>query len=211
VVRARLEERLRLAREVHDAAGHGLAAVAMQAGVALLVLDERPDQARASLEAIRATSTAALADLRATLEASPPGPVADAGVQTNNEGGGLQGLAALTANVQAAGLPVRLSLEDVAVPEATGKVAYRVVQEALTNVLRHAGPTTADVRVRRDRDTLVVEVVDGGAGAAEVRPGGGLAGMRQRVEAVGGELVVGPREQGGFRVCARLPLGRGVT
>jgi signal transduction histidine kinase len=208
--RAALEERMRVAREVHDVAGHGFAAVAMQAGVALLVLDEQPDQVRESLGAIRSTSTRALADLRRMLDTfqERPGGTAD--------GQGLRGLGALADSVRAAGLPVRLevepALEEAAVPEDVGTVAYRVVQEALTNVLRHAGPTTADVRVRRDRDALVVEVLDGGAGAGadadagEVRAGRGLAGMRERVAAVGGELVAQPCVGGGFQVCARLPI-----
>jgi signal transduction histidine kinase len=206
--RAALEERMRVAREVHDVAGHGFAAVAMQAGVALLVLDEQPDQVKTSLEVIRSTSTRALADLRRTLDTfqEQPGSAAD--------GQGLRDLGALADSVRAAGLPVRLemepalALEEAAVPEDAGAVAYRVVQEALTNVLRHAGPTTADVRVRRDRGALVVEVLDdgAGAGAGEVRAGRGLAGMRDRVAGVGGELVAQPRAGGGFQVLARLPV-----
>jgi signal transduction histidine kinase len=198
--RAALEERMRVAREVHDVAGHGFAAVAMQAGVALLVLDEQPDQVRESLGAIRST-------MLDTFQERPGGTA---------DGQGLRGLGALADSVRAAGLPVRLevepALEEAAVPEDVGTVAYRVVQEALTNVLRHAGPTTADVRVRRDRDALVVEVLDGGAGAGadadagEVRAGRGLAGMRERVAAVGGELVAQPCVGGGFQVCARLPI-----
>jgi signal transduction histidine kinase len=212
--RAALTERMRVAREVHDVAGHGFAAVAMQAGVALLVLDEdeRPDQVRESLEVIRSTSTRALADLRRTLDTFqvPPGGAAD--------GQGLRDLGALADNVRAAGLPVRLEVEpalasgEAAVPDDVGTVVFRVVQEALTNVLRHAGPTTADVRVRRDRCVLVVEVLDGGAGTGAgtgcggVRAGRGLAGMRDRVAGVGGELVAQPRAGGGFQVLARLPV-----
>jgi signal transduction histidine kinase len=206
VARAALEERMRVAREVHDVAGHGLAAVAMQAGVALLVFDEQPDQARASLEAIQSTSAQALADLRATLDAFPRPAGAGPG-----GGQGLRDLDTLADSVRAAGLPVRLSLEEVAVPEPVGHVAYRVVQEALTNMLRHAGPTTAEVRVRRDQGALVVEVLDGGVGAENVRPGRGLTGMRSRVVAVGGELVAQPRAGGGFRVSARLPIAPDAT
>jgi signal transduction histidine kinase len=102
----------------------------------------------------------------------------------------------------------------VAVPDDLGHVAYRVVQEALTNTLRHAGPTTAEVRVhrdRRDQGTLVVDVVDGGVGAGDVRPGRGLTGMRNRVVAVGGELTTQPRTGGGFRVSARLPIAGDPT
>ncbi len=210
--RAALEERLRVAREVHDVAGHGLAAVAMQAGVALLVFDEQPEQVKASLAAIQSTSAKALADLRTMLDAFHRR--AGVGVDGQAESGaadGLRNVAALVDNVRAAGLPVRLSLEDVAAPEAIDRVAYRVVQEALTNVLRHAGPTTVQVRVHREQDTLVVEVLDGGLGLDDVRPGRGLTGMRNRVVAVGGVLIAQPRAGGGFQVSARLPIAADAT
>jgi signal transduction histidine kinase len=209
--RVALEERLRVAREVHDVAGHGLAAVAMQAGVALLVLDEQPEQVKKSLEAIQSTSTKALADLRTTLDAFHSRAEADADDRAASSADGLRNVAALVDNVRAAGLPVRLSLEDVTAPAAIDRVAYRVVQEALTNVLRHAGPTTAEVRVHRELDTLVVEVLDRGVGADDVQPGLGITGMRNRVTAVGGDLNVQPRAGGGFRVSARLPLAGDVT
>lgn len=209
--RAALEERMRVAREVHDVAGHGFAAVAMQAGVALLVFDEQPKQAKESLEAIQSTSTKALTDLRMMLDAFQRRAGADAGRAESVAEEGLRHLAALVENVRAAGLPVQLSMEDVAVPDEIDRVAHRVVQEALTNVLRHAGATTAEVRVHREQDTLVVEVLDGGVGTEEVRPGLGLTGMRNRVAGVGGELIAHPRPGGGFRVSARLPIvgGRG--
>jgi signal transduction histidine kinase len=211
VATAALEERMRVASEVHDVAGHGLAAVAMQAGVALLVFDEQPKQAKESLEAIQSTSVQALNDLRMMLDAFDRRTGAEPGGTGAVAGQGLQDLDALADRMRAAGLPVQLSLEDVAVPEDVGQVAYRVVQEALTNVLRHAGPTTAAVRVHRDQDTLVVEVLDGGVGAADVRPGLGLTGMGNRVVAVDGELTAQPRTGGGFRVCARLPIGGDTT
>lgn len=206
VARAALEERMRVASEVHDVAGHGLAAVAMQAGVALLVFDEQPKQAKESLEAIQSTSVQALSDLRMMLDAFHRRAGAGPGGTGAVAGQGLQDLDALADNMRAAGLPVQLSLEDVAVPEDVGHVTYRVVQEALTNIVRHAGPTTAEVRVHWEQGTLVVEVLDGGVGAADVRPGLGLTGMRNRVVAVGGELVAQSRTGGGFRVCARLPI-----
>jgi signal transduction histidine kinase len=209
--RVALEERLRVAREVHDVAGHGLAAVAMQAGVALLVLDEQPEQVKKSLEAIQSTSVKALADLRTTLDAFHSRARADADNQAASGADGLRNVAALVDNVRAAGLPVRLSLEDVTAPAAIDRIAYRVVQEALTNVLRHAGPTTAEVRVHRELDWLVVEVLDRGVGADLVQSGLGLTGMRNRVTAVGGELTVQTRVDEGFRVCARLPLAGDVT
>lgn len=209
--RAALEERMRIAREVHDVAGHGFSAVAMQAGVALLVFDEQPKQAKESLEAIQSTSTKALTDLRMILEVfhqrngTEPRPADPLAPQ------GLRDVTALVDNVRAAGLPVQLAMDAVEVPEDIDRVAYRVVQEALTNVLRHAGPTTAAVGVHRQQDALVVEVLDGGVGTGEVRPGLGLTGMRNRVVALGGELVAQPRTGGGFRVFASLPISGGST
>jgi signal transduction histidine kinase len=193
--RAALEERTRVAREVHDIAGHSFSAVAMQAGVALLVFEEDPAQAKMSLEAIQSTSTQALAELRALLDA----------FQRTTEG--LPAVGVLVDHVRAAGLPVRLSMDSLDVPEEIGGVAYRVLQEALTNVLRHAGPTSAEVTVRREADHLLVAVSDRGTGTPELAPGLGLTGMRNRVAAVGGELSLGNRSGGGFSVSARLPLG----
>ncbi|MQA10500.1 MAG: sensor histidine kinase [Pseudonocardiaceae bacterium] len=201
--RAALEERMRVARDVHDIAGHGFSAVAMQAGVALVVFDEQPKQAKESLEAIQATSAKALSDLRTMLDAFHRQATEPVDTQ------GLRDLDALVDTVRAGGLPVRLSREDVTVSEGTDRAAYRVVQEALTNALRHAGPTTADVDVHRDGDTLVVDVRDSGVGADNVTPGRGLAGMRERVAAVGGELTAGSRAAGGFQVLARLPISEG--
>jgi signal transduction histidine kinase len=193
VARAALEERMRLTGEVHDVAGHGFAVVAMHAGVALLVLDERPDQARASLEAIKATSEQALGELRGMLDA----------VQSD---GGLVRVAELVDEMRASGLAVSLEMESLALPDDADQVAYRVVREALTNVLRHAGPTTAAVRIARDGGDALVRVRDGGRGTPVLRPGRGLSGMRRRVEAIGGRFEAGPVAGGGFEVAAHLPL-----
>jgi signal transduction histidine kinase len=217
MARAALEERMRVAREVHDVAGHGLAVVAMQAGVGLLVLEERPDQARESLEAIRATSAKALTELRATLDAVHPPAAAGPAVASATpaaapgaEEAGLRGLGALVEQVRASGVPVDLDLRrvDAALPPNVVTAAYRVVQESLTNVVRHAGPTRAVVRVTRDADAVVVEVADRGRGPAGPPPptGRGMAGMRARVEAAGGTFAAGPRDGGGFQVVARLPV-----
>lgn len=193
VVRAVLEERIRVAREVHDVAGHGFAVVAMQAGVALVVLDEQPEQARESLEAIRATSVAALDELRGVLAAVTPAPPDD--------------LRALTERARAGGLPVTLRLdavEDVR-PELL-HVAYHVVREALTNVLRHAAAAPTEVVVRRENGDLVVTVSDRGDAGLDPKPGRGLTGMRQRTETIGGTFTAGPGTDQGFVVTARLPL-----
>jgi signal transduction histidine kinase len=189
VARAAWEERIRIAQEVHDIAGHGLSAVAMQAGVALVVFDESPEQAKESLEAIRSTSTAALGELRHLLDAlQPTAPITVTG---------------LVDTVRAAGLQVNLTDTGGELP-AEG---YRVLQEALTNVLRHAGPTAVDVILRREPGGSVVEVLDRGVGAPELHPGRGLTGMQNRVAAVGGTLDAGNRPDGGFRIFARIPDG----
>ncbi|GAA4947620.1 hypothetical protein HD597_006960 [Nonomuraea thailandensis] len=183
-------ERARIAGEVHDAAGHGLAAIAMQAGLALVTLDDDPEQARASLRAIKETSTTALAHLRAALDGIDP-PAGE--------------LAALIDGVRAAGLPVDVEPAVLAVPAHLHSPVYRVVRESLTNVLRHAGPTRALVRASGDPHEFVVEVADRGIGPAGADEGRGLAGMRARVTEAGGHFTAGPREGGGFRVEARFP------
>jgi signal transduction histidine kinase len=215
--RAATEERLRVAREVHDVAGHGLAVIAMQAGVALHVLDRRPEQARVALEEIRAASREALDGLRATLEVGTADP--DRRVRPV----GLGELDGLLARMRQAGLAVRLAVsgERRPLPADADLAAYRILQESLTNVLRHAGASTATVSLDYAQDALSVEVVDDGAGPADGATGGvadggtggptggrGIAGMRDRAVATGGTLDAGPRPGGGFSVRASLPVGR---
>lgn len=189
IARTVVEERMRLAAEVHDIAGHGFALVTMQAGVALLVFDEEPEQARICMEAIRETSAAALADLRGMLDAFHPAPT----------------LTDLVQQVRAGGLKVDVHVSGADnLPEPHSTAVYRVVQEALTNVLRHAGPTRAEVAVDRGDRHVEVRVSDRGVGAS-TQAGRGLAGMRRRVEELHGRLEAGPREGGGFQVVAWLP------
>jgi signal transduction histidine kinase len=188
IARTALRERMRLTSEVHDIAGHAFALITMQAGVAQLVFDEQPEQARRSLDAVRETSATALADLRRMLDTVHSRPT---------------DLAGLINQVRASGLPVELATSDL--PEPLRPTVYRVVQEALTNVLRHAGPTTAQVTIaRRDRD-LMVRVADRGSATTVGPPGRGLTGMRRRVEDLDGRLEAGPRNGGGFQVTAWLP------
>ncbi|GAA2184203.1 sensor histidine kinase [Micromonospora lupini] len=203
------EERLRIAQEVHDVVGHGLAAISMQAEIALHLLPKRPEQAEVALTAIGRTSREALDELRVTLGAVRRGaerePVP-----------GLARLPALCDRLAGAGLAVDLRRdgEPRELPAAVDLAAYRVVQEALTNVLRHAGVARAEVTVGYRPDEVTVEVTDRGVGvpagpvdAADEDGGGhGLAGMRERVAALGGRLAIGPRPDGGFRVRARLPV-----
>lgn len=193
-----VSERLRLAQEVHDVVGHGLSVIAMQAGVALYVLDKDPAKARASLEAIRDTSKEALDGLRSELDtlrgSAPLRPSIS-----------LADLPALAARMREAGLEVSVSVDGVAVPDNYELAAYRIVQESLTNVLRHASPgVTASVKVYTVRDELVVEVADTGTPRPFVE-GHGITGMRTRAETLGGTLEAGPRN-GGFVVIARIPL-----
>src|SRR5690606_14915114 len=205
------EERLGLAQEVHDVVGHSLAVIAMQAGVALRALEQDPGQAREVVESIRTTSTEALASLRAeldTLRQASPEPDAPRRPRT-----GVADLPALVDRFRHSGLPVDLEagtgVSDL--PADVDHAAYRVVQEALTNVLRHAGPAAvARTRIVREPDAVRVEVTNTGAttGVTPVAEGAGhgIAGMRERARALGGTLEAGPRPSGGFVVRARLPL-----
>jgi signal transduction histidine kinase len=202
------EERLGVAREVHDIVGHGLAVINMQAGIALHVLEKRPEQARVALEAIRETSKAALQDVRGTLAVFREQGAANG---SRRPAPSLAELDTVVTAMEGSGLPVRLSVTGKAsLPTAVDLAAYRIVQESLTNVLRHAGPATATVHIDYRSHELVVEVTDDGPSTAAVagRSGGhGIAGMRERASAVGGTLEAGPRPEGGFRVVARLPSG----
>ena len=203
------DERLRVVRELHDVVSHSIAMINFRAGVALHVLDRRPEQAREALAAIRQASAGALQELRATLGVlrQPAG-----GERSRASVPGLAQLDELVAGVARAGPTVELVVEGerAELPPVVDLAAYRVVQESLTNVVRHAGPAPATVRVAYGTADLVVEVTDdgaGGPGAVRADGGGhGIAGMRERVAALGGELQAGPRPQGGFRVRARLPL-----
>lgn len=208
--RAVSEERLQLAQEVHDVVGHGLAVIAMQAGVALRVLDREPDKVRASLEAIRFLARDTLDGLRTELVALRSGS-SRAPLRPDS---GLAELPGLTERIRSAGLPVAVEISSSVgeLPSDVDTAAYRIVQESLTNVLRHAGPeAAARVRIARDGRDLLVEVSDSGGPAvvAADDAGLGIEGMRQRAEAVGGTLDAGPIPAGGFTVRARLPLASG--
>jgi signal transduction histidine kinase len=201
------EERLRIARDVHDIVSHSIATINVQAGVALHVIDERPEQARAALTAIKAASRDALRDLRGILGLLRDADAAEPRAPT----AGLAELPELVDRIRRTGVDVSLRREEDGgpLPAAVDLAAYRVVQEALTNVVRHAPGAVARIRVRRAGGELLVEVEDdGGAPVAEGRPGAGhgLLGMRERVRAVGGTLDAGPRAERGFAVRARLPL-----
>lgn len=206
------EERLRIAQEVHDVVGHSLSVVTMQAGVALHVLDKQrgtggePSAAvTESLEAIRTTSREALAELRTTLDVFRE-PNAD---EPRAPRAGLGRLDDLVAALRQAGRQIAVVRGDDGsspLPAAVDQAAFRIVQEGLTNVVRHAGDAAATVQVGRDASRLWVEVADDGPVDPELNEGNGIRGMRERARAVGGAFSVTSRPGGGVRVRAELPL-----
>ena len=206
-------ERARIARELHDVVAHSISVVAVQAGAARWVLDGDPAPVRDALLTIERTSRDALAELRRLLEV----------LRAEDEETELapqQGVAdvpALVEQVRAAGQPLRLRVEGKPVPLPAGVdlAGFRIVQEGVTNVLKHAPGSSAAVAVRYLAGALEVEVTDDGGGrlpgwSPAASPGHGLAGMRERVELYGGELQAGPRSPRGFAVRARLPLPTGL-
>jgi signal transduction histidine kinase len=205
--RAVSEEQLRMAQELHDVVGHGLAVIAMQAGVALHVLDKEPEKVRESLLAIRAMSRESLDGLRSELAVLRAGT---AGAAERRPVPGLADLGVLVDRIRAGGIDVRLVVtgDEQDVPTEVGAAAYRIVQESLTNVLRHAQTDEARVRVAVSERELVVTVEDSGRGAAADVEGSGIRGMRERAAALGGALEAQPAPRGGFAVRAVLPLVR---
>jgi signal transduction histidine kinase len=221
------EERLRIARDLHDTVAHSMATITVQAGSALHLLGGRDGRLLTALTAIRDTSKEALGEMRATL-----GQLRDATAGRDGPAGvgGLDRLPALCDAVTAAGAPVRVEVkgEQRPLPTAVDQAAYRIVQESLTNVLRHAGRAArATVSLRYEPSALAIRVTDDGGGETETgtqRPGTGadgpgpaaaglpaggghgLTGMAERAAAVGGEATAGPRAEGGFEVVARLPF-----
>jgi len=200
------EERVHIAQELHDLASHAFGVIAIQAQAGARALRQRPEQTGASLAAIEDLAGEALTDLRRLLgflrsdgddlEARRPQPTLDA-------------LGPLVDGFRTAGLPVRIAVEGPrrTLTGALQTSAYRVVQEALTNTLKHAGPATARVVIRYEADTLDVQVVDTGRGPpGRLCPGNGLTGMGERVKVFGGELSYGRRWPGGFAITARFPI-----
>ena len=203
------EERLRIARDLHDVVAHHIALVNVQAGVAAHVMDKRPDQAKEALAHVREASRSALNELRATVgllrqSGDPEAPTEPAP--------GLHRLAELVGTFHNAGLQVEVARADqgTTLPAAIDLAAYRVIQEALTNVQKHAGTEAkAEVSVVRVGPNIEITVLDNGPGqddGPEEGGGHGLLGMRERVTAVGGDCTAGPRYGGGFRVHAILPV-----
>jgi signal transduction histidine kinase len=208
--RARLavaEERARIARELHDVVAHGVSVIAVQADAAQAVLDVDPERAREPLDVIRTSAREVLDEMRQLLAL-----LRLDGDETVRPQPGLADLAELVASVRGAGLPVGLEVSGEVRPLPAGAdlSAYRIVQEALTNVLKHAGAVPASVRVRHEPQAVTVEVRNASAGsghrpASDGAGGHGLVGIRERVSLVGGALEAGPAPDGGFVVRASLP------
>jgi signal transduction histidine kinase len=202
-----VEERARIARELHDAIAHNVSMMVVQAGAAARVLDGDQPHVSAALDAIARTGRQTVDEMRTLLgvlrddddpAALKPQP-------------GLADLEQLLDGIRAAGLPVTLRIEGTprTLPQAADLSAFRIVQEALTNSLKHAGPASADVVVRYAPDEVSLEIRDTGPGGGSSNghgTGNGLVGMRERVAMFGGELAAAPEPEGGFAVCARLPL-----
>jgi signal transduction histidine kinase len=202
------EERLRIAHDLHDALAHHISLISVQATTGIHLFDRQPEEARAALANIRVVSRQALGELRSVLDvlrsSEAPSTLAPAlGLDQLEELVTLAGAAGLTVDLVRRG-SVR------AIPDSVATAGYRIVQEALTNITRHSGASSAVVQVNCGDDGLIVEIDDPGPGRGPAPrssdgSGRGLAGMRERVESLGGRLLAGPRPEGGFRVRAQLP------
>lgn len=201
--RRAVEERLRIARELHDSLTHSISVIKVQAGVAAHLARKHGEQPPDALLAIQEASNDAIRELRSTLEVLRR--------DDDPNGSGLDRLSALVERARASGLPTTVTIEGGSreLPTEVDQAAYRVVQEALTNVSRHAGPATASVLISYGDAILTVRVDDDGSCAHQPPvPGYGLVGMRERVTALGGTLRAGPRETRGFSVVAELPTDK---
>jgi signal transduction histidine kinase len=199
--RRAVEERLRIARELHDSLTHSISVIRVQAGVAAHLARKRGEEVPPVLAAIQEASADAARELRATLSVLR---------RDEDTTSGLDQLPSLVARARAAGLPVEVAVTGTQrpLPPAVDLAAYRIVQEAMTNVTRHAGQACVSVRICYGPAALTVQVDDDGDGAQAqpLVPGLGITGMRERAGALGGWVQAGPRDGGGFRVRAELPL-----
>jgi signal transduction histidine kinase len=215
------QERARIARELHDVVAHSLSLIAVQAGVANWVVSSKPEEAARALSSIEEISRGALREMRAllgVLRVEPESDVADSTAADSTAAGstvlepapGLADLDELAARISAAGVQVRVDVcgARTALLPGLDLAAYRVIQEAVTNVVKHAGAASCQVNVRYSPEDLVVEITDDGCRVPPAgRPAGhGIVGMRERVEMYGGEFRAAPRHGGGFGVSARFPL-----
>ncbi|MPZ70884.1 MAG: sensor histidine kinase, partial [Actinobacteria bacterium] len=204
--RQQSEERLRIARDLHDVLAHNISLINVQAGVALHLLDERPEQARTALSAIKDASNEALGELRSVLDILRLGEEGAPRRPTS----GLAHVDELIGRTEAAGIEVTKNVTGALrqLPLDVDVAAFRIVQESLTNVARHAGDATVTIVITYGDDELIVQIDDDGKGAATPTSGGGngVPGMKERAASLGGELTAGPRPGGGFRVRAVLPV-----
>jgi signal transduction histidine kinase len=206
--RRQSEERLRVARDLHDVLGHNISLINVQASMGLDLIDSQPEQARAALSAIKSASKEALEELRTMLTALRH----DDDVAPRSPAPGLDRLPELIELTRGAGLTVEVEVIGKAppLPTAVHLAAYRIIQESLTNVARHAGRARVTVRVTCDDADVHVEIDDDGkapfGGDSAIGAGSGITGMRERAAALGGDLSAGFRQGGGFRVSARLPV-----
>lgn len=209
------EERLRIAHELHDVLGHNISLISVQAGVALHLIDKQPEQARVALTVIREASKEALRELRSVLDVLRQGNEAAPRAPSP----GLASLSELVARAAEAGLQVDTAVAGdlKGLPASVDLTAFRIIQEALTNVMRHSGQSSSSVQVTCNGQELTLRI-DNAVGSEAARQGRGhemghgiglgqgILGMKERATALGGVVEAGPRPDGGFRVCARLPL-----
>jgi signal transduction histidine kinase len=214
--RASAQERVRIARELHDVVAHAMSIIAVRSGVARMVLDVRPEEAREALGIIEGTSRQALQEMR-LLVGVLRDPDAEGLPTERGPAPGLASLPGLVTHINEAGVPVGVRVEGEPRPLSPGAdlCAYRIVQEALTNVVRHAAPATAELMLRYQPDEVVIEVTDNGRippspARAGDGAGHGIAGMRERVALYGGKLVAEPTASG-FRVLASIPTGQAAS
>ena len=200
-----VEERARIARELHDVIAHNVSMMVVQAGAERRVLDDEQSSTREVLETVEQIGRGALTEMRRLV-----GMLRTDAPDSLSPQPGLDDVPALVTQIREAGLPVELSVEGErrALPAGIELSAYRIVQEALTNTLKHAGGAHAEVHVRYGSDSLELEILDDGPGGPARASGGGhgLVGMRERVELYGGRLVAGRRADGGFSVHVLLPV-----
>jgi signal transduction histidine kinase len=214
------DERLRIARELHDVLAHHIAVINVQAGVAGHLLERKPEQARQALDHVRDAARSVLSEMQAVVSVlREPGSTAGDGSEPAQPAPGLAGVTSLVEEFRATGLTVQTVISGVPapLPPAVDLVAYRVVQESLTNARKHAGETDVVLRFDYGSDALALGVVNSGTGDRSVRAGRaagttggfGLLGMRERVASVGGDFDAQPLADGGFRVAVRLPVTSG--
>lgn len=199
-----IHERMEMARDLHDVVAHTVAVIGVQANLAADAFGDNPDEVRTALGSIQSATREAMTELRSAVEVMRQGELAPL-----IPAQGVEGLADLVATARAGGFAVETQADDLGeVPAMVGVTTYRVVQEALTNVMRHSEATSVKVSVERDSRTLRVKVADNGKGADDdVVSGHGISGMAERVSSLGGRLVAGNRVEGGFEVFAEIPVG----